>query len=156
MGNGQFKLYFPSHAMPFIIPNAEIPNIVAMINLMLKDMETKGVTKAGGFTFPASDGFGATISIEMPTPGDWILVDTYYSTVIHQAVAKSTVRGSGTYMVLPMKDAGLSAADLKAACAKAAAGAKAAAELVSPPRYEAMPTASAVVARAVVAARALK
>lgn len=101
-------------------------------------MESKGVTKTGGFTFPASDGSGATVSIGMPTPNDWILVDIYNSTIIHQAFAKSMVKGGGTYMVLPMKGAGLSAADLKAACAKAAEGlAKAEAKAVaSPPRYE--------------------
>lgn len=101
------------------------------------------MTKTGGFTFSASDGSGATVSIGMPAPDDWILVDTYYSTVIHQAFAKSMVRGGGTYMVLPMKEAGLSAADLKAACEKAAEGlakAEASAKAVAspPPRYEAV------------------
>ncbi|KAI5844026.1 hypothetical protein DFP73DRAFT_75166 [Morchella snyderi] len=136
MGNGQFKLFFPSHAMPFSIPRGEIPAIVSRVNLILKDMEKKGLTKTGGFSIPASDGSGTTIHIDMPIPGDWILVDTYYLTVIYEAFAKDMVIGGGTYMVLPMKVAGLSADDLKAACARATAG-SAVAPASPPPVYQA-------------------
>jgi hypothetical protein len=126
--------------MPFTIPDNEIPvcpppppsrhttpltppqDIVSKINVILADMEKKGVTKTGGFTVPASDGSSAIIQIDMPTPSDWILVDVDSSAVIHEAFVKKMVRSGGTYMVLPMKAAGLKAADLKAACARVAAG----------------------------------
>ncbi|KAH0606832.1 uncharacterized protein H6S33_003666 [Morchella sextelata] len=143
MGNGQFKLLFPSHAMPFTIPGNEIPDIVSKINVILEDMEQKGVTKTGGFTIPASDGSSAIIQIDMPTPSDWILVDVDSSIVIHKAFVRNMVRSNGTYMVLPMKAAGLNAADLKAACARVAAGPAVTPVSSPPPVYQEAATGAA-------------
>lgn len=53
--------------------------------------------------------------LDLPTAGDWVLVDTHNATIIHGAFITELVMMGYTYMVLPMRVSSLSPASLKVA-----------------------------------------
>lgn len=86
-------------------------NLTALIDKILADMVKKDPSPSASRKLKLPDG----LVLDPPSPGDWVLVDTYNATIIHDSLITDLVRVGYTYMVLPMRVSSLSPAELKVA-----------------------------------------